>query len=354
MHRLTLYLFLSFPIFFTFCTSKPDKTKENIKDGTTATKTVADKPLYRDPIYDGAADPVVLYNQQENKWLMFYTNRRANVANASGVGWVHGTRIGIAESGDRGATWHYLDTANINFREVQDYTHWAPEVIEHEGTYHMYLTFVPGIFEDWNHPRDIVHMTSKNALDWDYASTLELNSKKVIDACVFQLPDGSWRMWYNNEKDGKSIYYADSPDLYQWVDKGKALGDRPGEGPVVFRWKDKYWMIVDVWKGLSVYFSEDLENWTRQEANLVEEPGEGLDDMVKGGHADVVVNGEKAYLFYFTHPGRIPSQEESDGYSQRRSSIQVAELEYENGKLVCDRNKPVIINLDPDFNKKGD
>jgi len=38
-------------------------------------------------------------------------------------------------------------------------------------------------------------------------------------------------MWYNNEVDRKSIYYADSPDLYEWDDKGKAMGDRPGEGP---------------------------------------------------------------------------------------------------------------------------
>jgi hypothetical protein len=28
------------------------------------------KPLYRDSIYDGAADPVVCWNKQEQKWFM--------------------------------------------------------------------------------------------------------------------------------------------------------------------------------------------------------------------------------------------------------------------------------------------
>jgi hypothetical protein len=55
---------------------------------------LASKPLYRDPIYDGAADPVVIWNKQAKKWWMFYTNRRATDTTATGVTWVHGTRIG--------------------------------------------------------------------------------------------------------------------------------------------------------------------------------------------------------------------------------------------------------------------
>jgi hypothetical protein len=27
----------------------------------------------------------------------------------------------------------------------------------------MYVSFVPGIFTDWNHPREIVHLTSYSA-----------------------------------------------------------------------------------------------------------------------------------------------------------------------------------------------
>ncbi len=53
----------------------------------------------------------------------------------------------------------------------------------------MYLTYVPGIFTDWNHPRTIVHLSSINLIDWEYESTLELVNEKVIDASVFKLPD---------------------------------------------------------------------------------------------------------------------------------------------------------------------
>ncbi len=164
---------------------------------------------------------------------MFYTNRRASDQNARGVTWVHGTRIGIAESTD-GATWAYRDTANINYRPDEGYTFWAPEVINNEGLYHMYLTYVPGIFTDWKHPRWIIHLTSSDLLNWKYEGTLKLASEKVIDPCVLKLPDGGWRMWYNNESDAKSIYYADSRDLYNWTDKGKAIHDMPGEGPECF------------------------------------------------------------------------------------------------------------------------
>src|SRR6266540_257697 len=55
-----------------------------------ASAAVAPKPLYRDPVYDGAADPVVVWNQQAKTWWMFYTSRRANVPGLSGVAWVHG------------------------------------------------------------------------------------------------------------------------------------------------------------------------------------------------------------------------------------------------------------------------
>ncbi len=36
-------------------------------------------PLFRDPIYDGAADPTVIWNRAEGAWWLLYTARRANV-----------------------------------------------------------------------------------------------------------------------------------------------------------------------------------------------------------------------------------------------------------------------------------
>ncbi len=317
---------------------------------TTRPGRIAAKPLFRDPVFDGAADPAVIWNRAEKKWFMLYTNRRANVpaAAAPGVSWVHGTRIGIAQSADGGATWSYRGTADIRYGGGE-LTHWAPEVIEHEGVYHMFLTLVPGVFSDWNHPRDIAHLTSKDLLAWKYESTLKLSSDRVIDACVCRLPDGTWRLWYNNERDGKSIYYADSRDLNRWEDRGKVagVGERPGEGPKVFRWKGYTWMIVDVWQGIGVYRSDDALTWTVQPGNLLETPGKGADDEVKGGHADVVVSGDRAFLFYFTHPGRRGADAKKDGYEQRRSSIQVTELEFRDGRVTCDRDQPTHILLQP-------
>ncbi|MBN2611636.1 MAG: family 43 glycosylhydrolase [Bacteroidales bacterium] len=325
-----------------FLTSSFTLTAQKFNRGKTA-----DKPLFRDPVYDGAADPVLIWNKAEKKWFMFYTNRRANARDLDGVTWVHGTRIGIAESADGIATWKYRDTCDINYREGE-YTHWAPEVIEHNDTYHMYLTYVPGVFKDWRHPRRIIHLTSHNLINWKYESTLQLASERCIDACVFPMPDGTWRMYYNNEADKKSIYYADSPDLYRWTDSGKkVIGDRGGEGPKVFRWKEKYWMVVDNWRGLGVYSSDNLTDWQRQEKNILEEPGTGEDDQVIGGHPDVVVAGKRAFVFYFTHPGRTPENKGVDNYNTRRSSIQLAELEYADGQITCNRDEPVKIRLNP-------
>jgi len=195
---------------------------------------LAPKPLYRDHVYDAPTDPVLCFSAAENKWFMFYTSRRATEPNASGVTWVHGSRIGIAESADGGATWKYRGNAVIDYSHgLTEYTYWAPEVIHHNGTYHMYLSFVPGIFTDWNHPREIIHLTSKDMIKWKYESTLDLKSDRVIDACVIQLSDGTWRMWYKDERAKKALSYADSPDLYKWQTHGNAISDRNGEGPKV-------------------------------------------------------------------------------------------------------------------------
>ncbi len=299
------------------------------------------KPVFDDPVYHGAADPAIIYNKEKKRWWMFYTNRRATVNDPAGVQWVHGTRIGIAESAD-GKTWKYLDTANIQYRPDSGYTFWAPEIIAHKGIYHMYLTYVPGIFSDWNHPRTIIHLTSKDLRNWTYQSTLPLVVPKVIDACVFPVSDSLWRLWYNNERDGKSIWYAESKDLYTWVDKGKAIAAR-GEGPKVFQWKGKYFMIVDVWKGMEVYQTDDLLTWKKQEQRILETPGKGKDDQAIGGHCDVLVKGDRAFIFYFTHPGRTKDHPaEKNSFDDKRSVIQVAELIYRDGVIYCDRDSPVI------------
>ncbi len=296
---------------------------------------VAPKPLYRDPIYDAPTDPVLCFNTQENKWFMFYTSRRAVEPNTPGFTWVHGSRIGIAESLDGGATWKYRGLAKIDYTGgLSEYTYWAPEVIAHDGTCHMYLSFVPGVFPDWNHPRQIVHLTSSDMIKWKFESVLDLKSDRIIDACVIGLADGKWRMWYKDERAKMSLSYADSPDLYKWEAHGNAVSDRNGEGPKVFRWKEHYWMIADVWKGLGVWRSDNCLDWKPQAQNL------------PGSHGDVVVSGDRAYLFYFTGLGK-GNIDPNDPYARRRAVIQVAELKCKDGSLACDIDKPTYIQLLP-------
>lgn len=56
---------------------------------------IAPAPLFRDPITDGAADPVLVWNRQEQKWWMLYTQRRANTESPD-VAYCYGNDIGIA------------------------------------------------------------------------------------------------------------------------------------------------------------------------------------------------------------------------------------------------------------------
>jgi hypothetical protein len=304
-------------------------------------------PLFRDPIHDGAADPTVIWNRQERSWWLLYTNRRANVE-CRGVAWVHGTGIGVASSADNGRTWLYRGTLQgLEFERGRN-TFWAPEVIWHDELYHMYVSYVRGIPSDWSGSRSIVHLTSRNLWDWHYESSLRLSSERVIDAAVMRLPSGHWRMWYKDEANQSHTYAADSDDLYRWAVHGPVITDCGHEGPNVFYWRQSYWMITDVWQGLGVYRSADAEHWERQE-NILDSPGQRTDDGAIGGHADVEVQGDRAFIFYFTHPDWDRTQHydmhEVHPYHVKRTSLQVAELELRTDRLVCDRNKPFDFTL---------
>ena len=290
----------------------------------------AARPLYRDPPFDAPTDPVLNFNAEQNKWFMYYTQRRATAADAPGVQWIHGTRIGIAESSDGGATWTYRGLAQIDYGKADHpdgYTYWAPEVIWVDREYHMFLSFVPGIFSDWNHPRQIVHLTSKDGVKWDAVGPLDLSSDRVIDPCVLQTPSGVWRMWYKDERKPKALCYADSPDLHHWEAKGNAVTEYNGEGPKVFHWQDKFWLIADCWtNGMRVWKSDDCLNWKLQDEALV------------GSHGDVVVSGNRAWWFYFGG--------DRQARRDRTTAINVLELHVKDGILAADDPLgPTLIDL---------
>ena len=314
----------------------------------------APKPLYTDPVHGGPTDPEIVQNRENGLWYMFYTSRRADLTDGRGAEWVHGSPIGIATSPDL-VHWSYLQDAEIGYAPDDEPTYWAPAIVDDGREYHMYLTYVPGVFADWNHPRHIVHLTSHDLIHWKFQRVLDLMSEKVIDAGVARLPDGTWRMWYNQEPGGKLIASADSRDLYDWEDHGLVSGIGNCEGPKAFYWKDAWWLICDEWKGFAVYRSDDAEHWTRQSGNLLQEPGKGPYDDVAGNHCDVVVRGDRAYIYYFSRlllprsrqgadgqPARPAAR--PDGLSPNTTFIQVAELKCEDGRtLTCDRNAVTVI-----------
>ncbi len=65
MNKFFNYIILAFILLFSFQLSAQNNS--------------VPKPLYDDPVYHGAADPVIIYNKAKKKWWMLYTNRRASI-----------------------------------------------------------------------------------------------------------------------------------------------------------------------------------------------------------------------------------------------------------------------------------
>ncbi|TMR94514.1 glycosyl hydrolase [Nonomuraea basaltis] len=289
------------------------------------------RPLYRDPMHDGATDPTVIWNRAERAWWLVYTSRRATAPDRQDVSWIHGTDLGVASSADGGVSWLYRGTIEGLDTEWGRHTYWAPEIVDDGSTYHMYVSVIRGVPGAWRpYERHIRHYTSPDLVRWTYRSTLGLSSSYVIDACVAALPGGGYRLWYKDEADDSHTWAADSQDLYHWQVKGPAVTISVHEGPNVFALGGRHWMIVDEWHGQRVLRSDDLETW--QPLGLVlDKPGSGEHDGGYGHHADVVVTGEEALAFYFTHldaPG-----------GGRRSAVHAARLRVRGDELTCDRDE---------------
>ena len=345
-------------------------------------------PLYEDPIWGGPSDPCVVSNRATGEWWMFYTQRRA-AGYHCGVSSVHGTSIGIATSTDR-ENWTYRGCAEGLEYEWGINTYWAPEVIYAEGFYHMFVTRIQGVPTTWSGKAEIIHYTSKNLWRWEFSDALDLDSDRVIDAAVCRLPDGYriirnedipyadsmyhasdkeerpgagnstlyrirykderngadngtlYKIWYKDERRGSHTCSAVSEDLQNWHLCGEEITDCPHEGPDVFTFGGKNWMITDTWNGLGVYSPPDFTHWTRQKENILDTPGTRPGDTQIANHAHTLICGDRAYIYYFVHPD-FPPHLRTDptfnpGFKEHHTVIQCAELRVVDGKLVCDRN----------------
>ena len=299
-------------------------------------------PLFRDPMFDGAADPSVGWYAREQAWYVFYTQRRANQT-LPGVSWYYGTRIGVAKSTDRGHTWDYVGTAQGVLRGLEAETFWAPHVLESGGVFHLFVTYIPKIaVMQWGGKGQILHYTSRDLLHWSFSDTADLRSDNVIDPGVVQLRDGRWLMVFRDDQRQARTAKATSVDLRHWTPVDDVTGDKPHEAPVVLFWKNKFWLLVDEWAGIGVFESDDGIHYTHNSL-ILDRPGKRADDHYRGSHPGVALVGDRAFVFYHCHSGRTVAGESSgqatDTIEFKRSSLQVAELELRDGRVVCNRDK---------------
>lgn len=309
---------------------------------------IAPAPLFIDPPHLAPTDPTVIEGP-EGDWWMFYTQRHAD-DDGPGVRWVHGTDIGVATSSDGGLTWGYRHVVEGLSPESGRNTLWAPEVIWAEGRFHMFVSYIRGVPMTWDGDRRILHHVSADLLHWEYVGPLTLSSNRVIDACVYPLPDGGYRLWFKDEAHGSSTWATDSPDLTTWSACFPAILDPPHEGPNVFALGGSYWMVVDEWRGLGVYRSANLTTWERQ-GLILDRPGSRPWDAGVGRHADVAVGQDEdgqqvGWIFYFTHrvePDKLRAN--VDRLTVQRTDVQVASLRVEHGRLVCERDRPTGLDL---------
>lgn len=284
----------------------------------------ADAPLFRDPIHGGATDPVVVYHRAAGEWCVLYSAATSP----------RGATIGIATSSTGGRSWEYrgapkgLDTVHSGRNSF-----WAPEVIWHGGTYHLYVSHVAGTRAARATRGHILHYTSQDLLNWRFDRELELSGEGCADAAVWPLPDGqTWRMWYT-VPDG-SVHAADSTDLSTWLPVSRSVCP-PGQGaPSVFRFVGYYWMITSGDRGLPVYRSNDLRTWFPQSEPLLAQPGIRLGDNAPGHHGSVLTQGERAHILYSCRFGQA-------------SCLQLASLAVVDGKLTADRDAPSEVDWRP-------
>lgn len=324
-------------------------------------------PLFIDPNYHGSCDPEVVWNEAKQRWFIYYTARRPALDNT----WLQ-TPIGVISS-ENLIDWTFEGYCKFDGKEGKkdaNATFWAPAIIYGKGKLHMFVTFKSDTLPEngaWGGPGAIVHYETDldNPVEaWKKVAVMHDSTLNTIDATVFCQGE-TYHLWYKGKIKGKKkneLYHLTSHDLYDWAHQGfsksevfnaQATGHEFEEAPYIFQWKNMYWLLTDPHQGLLVYSSEEGNSWDFQ-GKILKEGGKRELDNNRARHCSVAVVKDRAFIFYHVEPWRRYDLEEKKGENRvpifkqalnnRRSVLQMAELEVRDGKLFCDRNKEVRLD----------
>ncbi|GAA3316560.1 glycosyl hydrolase [Nonomuraea dietziae] len=294
------------------------------------------RALITDPVHDGATDPVLVWNREEATWWCLFVHRRANtkIGGPARIGRCHGSQVAVASSADGGGSWLYRGTLDLPVERGLN-TFWGPDVLHHDGVYHLFVTFIRGVPDDpgwdthgrpspWH--RQVHHLTSADLWNWTHGSRLDLGTDHAVDPYVHPLPEGGFGLWFKDEARGGSIWRAVSPDLDEWKVEGQALAEWH-EGPAVFTLGGYAWMLAESRTGLAVYRSDDMREWRHRGGLTV--PG----DVPRQPYVQPF-SEERAHLLYYAQTGRDSFGEEVPTAGQA-SDIRAAQLALVGGDLEC-------------------
>lgn len=332
-----------------------------------AKSKLVSSPIFVDPNYHGSCDPEVIWNENMQKYYVYYTSRRSLLENN-----FLATPIGVISSDDL-TDWKFEGYCSFDGhggKKDSESTFWAPAIIAHNDTLHMFVTWKPDTITTmgpWGGPGMIVHYKTpeKDPLSgWQKVSVIHDTTMNTLDATVYK-SNGTFHVWYKGKKkDAKKneLYHIVTSDFMTWEDRGfsksdvfnaSVTGSDFEEAPYVFKWKGMDWLITDPHNGLFVYNSKDSEHWNFQGTIMLEGGTRNLDNSM-ARHCSAIVRKGRAFLFYHVEPWRNYSAEKMKGkeripiYKQpthnRQSVLQMSELEWKDGKIVCDRNKVLQIS----------
>ncbi|MCG8582869.1 MAG: family 43 glycosylhydrolase [Bacteroidales bacterium] len=335
------------------------KVKEYATPGPDEMKAkVAPAPLFIDPAYHGSCDPEIVKNESDGQYYIYYTSRRSTIQDNFVA-----TPIGVISSPDL-MNWSfkgYCKFDGVGGSKDANATFWAPAIISHQDTLHMFVTWKPDIDavkNPWGgSPGRIVHYKAPESdpvNGWKKVEVMHDTTMNTIDAAVYQ-KDDLFHVWFKGKKKGQKkneLYHRVSKDMKHWEDRGfsksdvfnqSVTGSGFEEAPYMFTWKGKDWLITDPHKGLFVYSSDDGEHWNFQ-GTILEQGGERKLDNTMARHCSVVVKNNRAFIFYHVEPWRDYAGEKTgmpifkQPVKNRQSVLQMAELEVIDGKLVCKRD----------------